>query len=147
LLSSIGNEQSRQVAHLFNVILTKPIKHSILQKQIINLLKSNGSILKEARTSKTQFDKGFAIQYPLDILVADDNAVNQKLTQQILNKMGYKPDVAVNGHDAVNAAAHKPYHIYGCANARNGWYGSNAVYTAEHGAAADNYCHDRQCTI
>jgi signal transduction histidine kinase/CheY-like chemotaxis protein len=111
LLSSIGNEQSRQVAHLFNVILTKPIKHSILQKQIINLLKSNGSIVKEARTSKTQFDKGFALQYPLDILVADDNAVNQKLTQQILNKMGYKPDVAVNGHDAVNAAANKPYQI------------------------------------
>ncbi len=111
LLSSIGNEQSRQVSHLFNVILTKPTKHNILHKQIINQLKSNGSIVKETRTSKTQFDNGFAKQYPLDILIADDNAVNQKLTQQILTKMGYKPDVAVNGHDAVNAAANKPYQI------------------------------------
>jgi signal transduction histidine kinase/ligand-binding sensor domain-containing protein/DNA-binding response OmpR family regulator len=111
LLSSIGNEQSRQVSHLFNVILTKPTKHYILQKQIIDQLKSNGSVVKETRTTKSHFDEGFAKQYPMDILIADDNLVNQKLTLRILNKMGYKPDVAANGHDAINAMVTKPYHL------------------------------------
>lgn len=109
LLSSLGNEQSRDEAHLFNSILTKPARHQVLYKHIVDQLKENGSVIKEPEQVKSQFSEDFAKQYPMNILIAEDNVVNQKLASRILIKMGYEPDIAVNGHDALNAMAAKVY--------------------------------------
>lgn len=111
LLSSIGNEQSKQLAGLFNVVLTKPTKHNVLQKHVIELLKGGTGRVKESKTTKPLFNADFAKHYPINILVADDNLINQKLTSHILTKMGYKPDVVSNGHDAVNALENGNYQV------------------------------------
>lgn len=109
LLSSMGNEQSRKESHLFDAILTKPTKHQVLYKHIVEQLKASNGQNKEARSGKFQFSSDFAKQYPMNILIAEDNAVNQKLAAHILTKMGYAPDIAVNGHDAINALISKKY--------------------------------------
>lgn len=109
LLSSAGNEQSRTESHLFNVILSKPAKHHVLYKHIIDQLKNGNNLPKEPHPVKTQFSLDFAKQYPLDILIAEDNYVNQKLSVHILEKMGYKPDVVSNGHEVLNAFTKKRY--------------------------------------
>ena len=44
----------------------------------------------------------FADDYPLDILIAEDNFVNQKLIERILSKLGYQADVAYDGIQALN---------------------------------------------
>lgn len=111
LLSSIGNEQSRQMPHLFNVVLSKPTKHHLLEKQIIDQLKSYGNVFKEQKPARANFSGDVAKRYPMTILIAEDNEVNQKLTLRVLTKMGYNADVATNGHDAVNAIEEKPYDI------------------------------------
>ncbi|QQL50798.1 hybrid sensor histidine kinase/response regulator [Mucilaginibacter ginkgonis] len=110
LLSSVGNEQSRRLSHLFSAILTKPTKHTVLHKQVIELLKKQESTDKKA-VSKPQFSEEFARIYPLDILIADDNEVNRNISAHILRKMGYAPDIEVNGHDAANAVITKGYDI------------------------------------
>jgi len=109
LLSSMGNEQSKNEAHLFNSILTKPTRHQVLLKHIAEQLKEKGSVIKEIDNVKSQFSEDFARQYPLNILIAEDNVVNQKLASHILGKMGYKPDISVNGHDALSAMTIKKY--------------------------------------
>jgi len=109
LLSSMGNEQSRKEAHLFNAILTKPTRHQVLHKYIVEQLKAANSPAKDVRSGKSQFSTDFAKQYPMNILIAEDNVVNQKLAAHILTKMGYSPDLAVNGHDAINAMIGKKY--------------------------------------
>ena len=43
----------------------------------------------------------FAERYPLRILVADDNLVNQKLIDRALQKLGYKADIVENGLEAL----------------------------------------------
>jgi len=109
LLSSMGNEQSRSEAHLFSSILTKPARHQVLYKHIAEQLKENGSVDAEKEQVKSQFSEEFAIKYPMNILIAEDNIVNQKLAARILEKMGYAPDISVNGHDALSAMTLKKY--------------------------------------
>jgi signal transduction histidine kinase/CheY-like chemotaxis protein/ligand-binding sensor domain-containing protein len=111
LLSSMGNEQSKKESHLFGAILNKPARHHILYKHIAEQLKANGVVINETQPAQSQFSTAFAIQYPMNILIAEDNMVNQKLAKHIFTKMGYAPDMAENGHVAINAMIAKRYDI------------------------------------
>lgn len=65
---------------------------------------ANGS--SEPPTISTE---SLAQRCPLSILVAEDNAVNQRLLSAILQRFGYKADHAWNGREAVEASR---YHAY-----------------------------------
>jgi len=45
------------------------------------------------------------------ILLVEDNPTNQKVTQAILKKRGYRVDVAANGLEAINALSRLPYDL------------------------------------
>lgn len=51
------------------------------------------------------------IARPCSILLAEDNVVNQRLAMAMLKKLGYQPDLAVNGLEAVRAVAEKAYDV------------------------------------
>jgi CheY-like chemotaxis protein len=53
----------------------------------------------------------FAKKYPIKILVAEDNAVNQTLIIMVMKKLGFVPDLAPNGVKALEALVAKPYDI------------------------------------
>jgi CheY-like chemotaxis protein len=48
---------------------------------------------------------------PLCILLAEDNPINQKITQKMLRHLGYHADVAANGVEALQAMEHQSYDI------------------------------------
>lgn len=48
---------------------------------------------------------------PLEILVAEDNIVNQKVILGFLKKLGYYADIASNGLEALNMMEHKNYDL------------------------------------
>jgi len=56
-------------------------------------------------------DPGQAARHPLRILLAEDNVVNQKLATRLLSRMGYEPDLAANGLEAVEAVERQPYDL------------------------------------
>jgi len=58
-----------------------------------------------------QLDPTMAQRLPLRILVAEDNAVNQKLALRFLLQMGYRADVAANGIEAIEAIERQPYDV------------------------------------
>jgi two-component system, sensor histidine kinase len=45
------------------------------------------------------------------ILVAEDNDINQKVIKSFLQKLGYEPEFAANGHEALEAIEYKDFDI------------------------------------
>jgi signal transduction histidine kinase/CheY-like chemotaxis protein len=55
--------------------------------------------------------QGLAARHPLRILLAEDNTVNQKVALRLLQRMGYRADVAANGLEVLDALARQPYDL------------------------------------
>lgn len=56
-------------------------------------------------------NKDFATQWPLRILLAEDNPINQKVACALLGSLGYQCDLASNGVEALAALQHQPYDV------------------------------------
>jgi len=113
LLSSLGDERNKEHESVFASVLTKPIKESLLYSQIAARLGArefraeNANAARKALT--TEID--LSTQFPLRILVAEDNSINQKLAVRSFGKMGYQVDIAGNGLEAFEMAQAKSYDI------------------------------------
>ncbi|QJD96449.1 response regulator [Mucilaginibacter robiniae] len=111
LLSSIGDEQRSNLGSLFNAVLTKPIKQLALGKYVFEGLKAKNKKPQEVKTLKETLPPDFATDNPLNILIAEDNQINQKVITQLLGKLGYQTKVVENGQKAVEAIAAKRYDL------------------------------------
>ena len=61
--------------------------------------------------ARAALDPGMAARHPLRILLAEDNAVNQKLALRLLQQMGYSADLAVNGVEALARIERETYDV------------------------------------
>lgn len=50
-------------------------------------------------------------RFPLVILAAKDNAINQKVIRQLLIRLGFEADLVANGAEAVAATGRKKYDL------------------------------------
>ncbi len=94
--------------NLCSGILYKPLRQSQLLSTIITII---GHIDPSKKPNIQQIDDSFAKKFPLRIIVAEDNLVNQKVAMKILAKMGYKIDIANNGIEAIQALERQPYDL------------------------------------
>lgn len=109
LLSSIGDEKKNKKHNIFSFILTKPIKQHALSKYILHSLQPR----PEAGAGNTQhkIPVEFSHKYPMNILVAEDNVINQKVILHMLMKMGYQAAIAADGSEAVKLALQNSYDL------------------------------------
>jgi PAS domain S-box-containing protein len=56
-------------------------------------------------------DRGMASRHPLRILLVEDNPTNQKVASVLLERMGYRADLASDGAQAVEAASRRSYDV------------------------------------
>lgn len=80
---------------------TIKVKHSLEFLSDINITKPETSALQ----------KQICLDQSLRILLAEDNIVNQKVTQRMLNKIGYEADIVANGLEVLQALEHQNYDI------------------------------------
>jgi signal transduction histidine kinase/DNA-binding response OmpR family regulator len=111
LLSSVGDESKSKYPHLFNSVLTKPIKQAQLNKLVQLELKSNPGAPSQEEKKANVLSEDFADSFPLRILIAEDNLINQKLAMRVLNKLGYQPEIANNGKEAVSMQVSNDYDL------------------------------------
>ncbi len=111
LLSSAGDETNKDLRHLFSAVLNKPVKQHILGKSILAGFGDATKLLQEERTVQEKLPGDFSIHYPMNILVAEDNLINQQLIMHILTKLGYEIKIVQNGLEAVEWAQQQSYDL------------------------------------
>ncbi|HTF18505.1 MAG TPA: two-component regulator propeller domain-containing protein [Chryseolinea sp.] len=111
LLSSMGDERGRNYSDLFSSVLTKPVKQTQLCQQIINDIRHQGQRSKQSPQVKQVLSDEFGKKYPLRILVAEDNLVNQRLVNRVLYKLGYSIEMVENGREALDAVMKDPFDL------------------------------------
>jgi PAS domain S-box-containing protein len=113
ILTSVGKKETMNNFKELNLAgyLTKPIKQALLYDCLINVFNGPQESKPERRLKQPFIDYTLAEKRQLKILLAEDNAVNQKVALRILEKMGYRADVAANGYEAIDAVRKINYDI------------------------------------
>ena len=112
LLSSLGDESQKKYRHLFAAILAKPIKQNQLLRVVQMELKQTSQPLPiPEKKLANLLSEEFASAHPLNILIAEDNLINQKLIIKVLNKLGYKPHLANNGQEVLEMLEKDAYEV------------------------------------
>ena len=113
MLSSIGWQEKyfQQTGLNFSGIMTKPVKQNMLYNTLISIFRGKNNITNTSDNGKNEIDPQMAKWLPLKILVAEDNAINQKLILRLLKKMGYDADIVGNGLEVIIALERKKYHV------------------------------------
>ncbi|HET6260816.1 MAG TPA: response regulator, partial [Chloroflexia bacterium] len=118
LLTSMGQRgDAGKVARAgIEAYLVKPAKESQLHGTLATIM---GTRLEEEAVESTKHEApSLVTRHSLSeakarlrsrILVAEDNAVNQKVAVMMLEKLGYRADVAANGLEAIEALSRIPY--------------------------------------
>jgi signal transduction histidine kinase/DNA-binding response OmpR family regulator len=110
LLTSMGQSLNNSSPD-FSGCFTKPIKSAHLYEVLMNVIAKKKTIISAQSPSLPQIDPELAERFPLRILLAEDNRINQKVALKILSQMGYHADVANNGLEALAALHQHPYDV------------------------------------
>jgi GAF domain-containing protein/CheY-like chemotaxis protein len=110
LLTSLGRREIGAEDLEFAAYLTKPLKPSALYDALAGMFARN-IIAPKIDSAKPMMDADLGRKHPLRILLAEDNAVNQKLALRILEQMGYRADIASNGIEAVESIERQTYDV------------------------------------
>ncbi|MEZ0218212.1 MAG: response regulator [Rariglobus sp.] len=109
LLSSLGQREACANRELFVAYLTKPAKPAQILDVLVRQVHRDrhapvGPAARFAPVADTP-------AHPERVLLAEDNPVNQKVALRMLERLGYRADVAVNGVEALKAVERQAYDI------------------------------------
>jgi two-component system sensor histidine kinase/response regulator len=86
--------------------LTKPVRKQHLRKAIVKAL---GNSTHREESERLNDEKSAISQKGVKLLLVEDNADNQKLAARLLEKYGYRCDIASNGVEALERMTRENY--------------------------------------
>ncbi len=104
LLGSITGAAAKRNADLFYARMLKPVRQSTLFDQLSSLF----STQPERRIRSRPKLGNIAQRFPMRVLVAEDNVVNQKVCVRLLAQLGYEAELAANGAEVLQALHRAP---------------------------------------
>ena len=110
MLTSGGRPGDSERRAVLNIAahLMKPVKQSELLDAIVKVLGVNAPEDHRSAAASDSVDAPYGV---LEILLAEDNLVNQKLAIGVLKKKGHNITVANNGKEAVDATAEQAFDL------------------------------------
>jgi CheY-like chemotaxis protein len=111
MLTSMGQRKEMQADLEFSAYLIKPIKASQLYNVLVSVFAGQPVRVLPTRAAQTPLDGTMGERMPLRILLAEDNAINQKLALRLLQQMGYQADLASNGLEVLDAVERRIYDV------------------------------------
>jgi PAS domain S-box-containing protein len=112
MFTSLGRREVDMQGVDIAAYMHKPIKLSHLYNALISLFVEHPQPhMPQSEPAESQFDAGLGQRLPLRILLAEDNTVNQKLALRLLERMGYRADVAANGLEVLEALQRQSYDV------------------------------------
>ncbi|MGI4846324.1 MAG: response regulator [Janthinobacterium lividum] len=114
LLTSVGQrpradaDADAEAMGAFSAWLNKPIKPAALLEALQQVLGERGGRAERAPLAPALAPRAGA---EVDILVAEDNTINQKVIKQLLRHLGYRGDVVANGLEALEALERQEYPV------------------------------------
>jgi CheY-like chemotaxis protein len=91
-------------------VLVKPVKQARLLQLIAGVTSEAAERAAPEPAAREVVGK-LAERVPLRILVAEDNRINQKVALKLLERIGYRADVAANGVEALHALERQAYDV------------------------------------
>ena len=110
LLKSVIDADTPDIEPHIIATITKPIKMRLLASALIDAATQRVRS-KKRTTSHRAVDVEIAQKYPLRILLAEDNMVNQKVALLILKRFGYTADIAGNGLEVLDSLKRQSYDV------------------------------------
>jgi CheY-like chemotaxis protein len=90
----------------FSACLSKPVKPAQLRDVLGKAVPGQRTQLVTASPkpalAQPRLDPAMSTRLPVSILLCDDNTLNQKVGARLLQQMGYKPEVATSGEQALS---------------------------------------------
>ena len=111
LLVSPCNCNCSDLDNPITVSLSKPAKRSQIYNALLNLHDLHRYSNQSRSKEQSLFNANFASQFPLKILLAEDNLVNQKVAIRFLNRLGYRVDVVANGLEVIESMYRQNYDV------------------------------------
>ncbi|GGL34850.1 hybrid sensor histidine kinase/response regulator [Planomonospora parontospora] len=115
LLTSVHWRARLEQKELFDAVLTKPARSAVLREKMAGAIARRGAAASEAETAGERREGtepgGAAGKGVLNVLLAEDNPVNQKVAQLMLARLGHRVDTVDDGAQAVEAVRHASYDV------------------------------------
>ncbi len=111
LMNQAGDDRYKQDSDFFYSVLVKPLRQYMLRDHVLGLFAHSVTPSSGQPAAPNQLSDDFSIQYPLHILVAEDNLINQKIAIKVLAKLGYQPALARNGKEVLEMVSHEHYDL------------------------------------
>ena len=110
LLTSQGQRGDAKLAQTagYTAYLTKPVHESQLYECLLAVLAPPASATPASLITRHSLAERKTQDIP-KILLAEDNVINQKVATRMLEKLGYRVDVAANGNEVLEALARIDY--------------------------------------
>ncbi|CAN5584120.1 hypothetical protein BH23CHL7_BH23CHL7_16240 [soil metagenome] len=111
LASSLSRRDGAEEPPDVQAQLVKPIKPSALFDALASVLAPERPAAARVERSRSRAPIPEPALQPLRLLLAEDNAVNQKLALRLLSQMGLEADVANDGREAIAALEKQRYDV------------------------------------
>jgi len=113
MMTSVGRrgDAARMSDKGFAAYLTKPVKETLLRECLETVI--HGRTPKSSRMENliTRHSIAESRIHEVRVLLVEDNVINQKVTTAVLDKLGYRTEIAANGLEALESLEKMPFDL------------------------------------